>query len=220
MYGKLKQLIKVNENDRLFGAKCDKCGSGFSRSDFVMRAKAKIYHIECFRCTACQRQLVPGDEFALRDDGLYCKDDHEVNTNIVNSASTAAALLEAKTENSNSSSSATFTKSNNNNNNNLSFNHNISNSSLACSTETSGRHSRANSNDSHSGTWSITYIITCYCFRECALQRSASRLHRNTRQPITSITQPFAKGSNQLGTNVNAITDQRLYALLSASIEP
>lgn len=44
-----------------------------------MRAKSKIYHIECFRCSACARQLVPGDEFALRDGGaLYCKEDHDV----------------------------------------------------------------------------------------------------------------------------------------------
>uniref|UniRef100_A0A8W7NZZ0 Insulin gene enhancer protein ISL-1 n=1 Tax=Anopheles coluzzii TaxID=1518534 RepID=A0A8W7NZZ0_ANOCL len=57
---------------RLFGTKCDKCGSSFSKNDFVMRAKTKIYHIECFRCSACARQLIPGDEFALRDGGsLY-----------------------------------------------------------------------------------------------------------------------------------------------------
>lgn len=43
-----------------------------------MRAKTKIYHVDCFRCTACERQLVPGDEFALREDGLFCKEDHEV----------------------------------------------------------------------------------------------------------------------------------------------
>ena len=64
-----------------------------------MRAKTKIYHIECFRCSACARQLIPGklllvnafksllieiiwnigDEFALRDGGsLYCKEDHDV----------------------------------------------------------------------------------------------------------------------------------------------
>ncbi|XP_022903504.1 insulin gene enhancer protein ISL-1 isoform X2 [Onthophagus taurus] len=64
---------------RLFGARCDKCGNSFSKSDFVMRAKNKIYHVECFRCVACTRQLVPGDEFALRDGGaLYCKEDHDV----------------------------------------------------------------------------------------------------------------------------------------------
>lgn len=43
-----------------------------------MRAKTKIYHIDCFRCTACERQLIPGDEFALRDGGsLFCKEDHD-----------------------------------------------------------------------------------------------------------------------------------------------
>ena len=41
-----------------------------------MRAKNKIFHLECFRCVACDKQLVPGDEFALRPDGLVCKEDH------------------------------------------------------------------------------------------------------------------------------------------------
>ncbi|KAI0235414.1 Insulin gene enhancer protein ISL-1 [Lamellibrachia satsuma] len=63
---------------RLFGTKCAKCGQGFSKNDFVMRACAKVYHIDCFRCVACSRQLIPGDEFALRDDGLFCKADHDV----------------------------------------------------------------------------------------------------------------------------------------------
>ncbi|ALC39982.1 tup [Drosophila busckii] len=44
---------------RLFGTKCDKCGNSFSKNDFVMRAKTKIFHIECFRCSACARQLLP-----------------------------------------------------------------------------------------------------------------------------------------------------------------
>ena len=48
-----------------------------------MRAKNKIFHLECFRCVACEKQLVPGDEFALRDDGLFCRvccrEDHQDN---------------------------------------------------------------------------------------------------------------------------------------------
>ncbi|XP_054714330.1 insulin gene enhancer protein ISL-1-like isoform X2 [Uloborus diversus] len=62
---------------RLFGIKCARCSVSFSKSDFVMRARNKIYHIECFRCVTCTRQLLPGDEFALRDDGLFCKADND-----------------------------------------------------------------------------------------------------------------------------------------------
>ncbi|KAM7077434.1 insulin gene enhancer protein ISL-1 isoform 1-T2 [Ciconia maguari] len=65
-------------NRRLYGIKCAKCSIGFSKNDFVMRARAKVYHIECFRCVACSRQLIPGDEFALREDGLFCRADHDV----------------------------------------------------------------------------------------------------------------------------------------------
>ena len=61
---------------RLFGTKCEKCHHSFGKNDFVMRAKNKIFHLECFRCTACQKQLIPGEEFALNNDGtLFCKED-------------------------------------------------------------------------------------------------------------------------------------------------
>lgn len=63
---------------RLYGIKCAKCNIGFTKNDFVMRARSKVYHIECFRCVACSRQLIPGDEFALREDGLFCRADHDV----------------------------------------------------------------------------------------------------------------------------------------------
>ncbi|XP_061428478.1 insulin gene enhancer protein ISL-1-like isoform X1 [Lethenteron reissneri] len=63
---------------RLFGIKCAKCGVGFSKTDFVMRVRTQVFHLECFRCVACSRQLIPGDEFALREDGLFCRADHEL----------------------------------------------------------------------------------------------------------------------------------------------
>eukprot|EP00090_Calanus_glacialis_P030064 TRINITY_DN4832_c0_g1_i1.p1 TRINITY_DN4832_c0_g1~~TRINITY_DN4832_c0_g1_i1.p1 ORF type:complete len:469 (-),score=47.87 TRINITY_DN4832_c0_g1_i1:419-1825(-) len=63
---------------RLYGARCSACQTVFTKNDFVMRAKTKMFHLECFRCAACRRHLVPGDEFALHGDGIYCKDDHEL----------------------------------------------------------------------------------------------------------------------------------------------
>ncbi|XP_060115927.1 insulin gene enhancer protein ISL-2 isoform X1 [Heteronotia binoei] len=63
---------------RLFGVKCAKCAAGFSSSDLVMRARDHVYHLECFRCSVCSRQLLPGDEFSLRDHELLCRADHSL----------------------------------------------------------------------------------------------------------------------------------------------
>ncbi|KAI8126705.1 Insulin gene enhancer protein isl-1 [Lucilia cuprina] len=117
---------------RLFGTKCDKCGNSFSKNDFVMRAKTKIFHIECFRCSACARQLLPGDEFALRDGGiLYCKEDHDVLEKSSQSSLTSSSL---ESNNNNSC-------SNNNNHSSLSNNNHSSElGSMSDSGSESGSH--------------------------------------------------------------------------------
>ena len=74
----------------MFGTRCAKCGASFARSDLVMKAKAHIFHVDCFRCEVCSRQLVAGDEFAVRPDArLLCKADHEA-AYVTNSGADAA----------------------------------------------------------------------------------------------------------------------------------
>ena len=60
---------------RLFGVKCSGCGLGFDSVNLVMRARERVYHVDCFRCVACRRRLDSGDEFAARrgDGGLVCR---------------------------------------------------------------------------------------------------------------------------------------------------
>lgn len=79
-----------------------------------MRARENAYHIECFRCVACSRQLIPGDEFALRDDGLFCKADHDVVER--------ASIKDENSDCESSPSSKSVTSLNNNNNNNTNNN--------------------------------------------------------------------------------------------------
>ncbi|CAF3534782.1 unnamed protein product [Rotaria socialis] len=64
-----------------FGTKCAACGNGIPPSDVVQRANDYLYHLGCFSCLICHRQLKTGDEFYLIDDQkLVCKIDYEALT--------------------------------------------------------------------------------------------------------------------------------------------
>lgn len=44
----------------------------------VRKAQDFVYHLHCFACIICNRQLATGDEFYLMEDGrLVCKEDYE-----------------------------------------------------------------------------------------------------------------------------------------------
>uniref|UniRef100_A0A0M3HUK3 Homeobox domain-containing protein n=1 Tax=Ascaris lumbricoides TaxID=6252 RepID=A0A0M3HUK3_ASCLU len=42
-----------------------------------MRARHLVYHVNCFTCLSCEKRLVPGEEFIIKDDELYCRADCE-----------------------------------------------------------------------------------------------------------------------------------------------
>lgn len=63
---------------RRFGTKCAGCEQGIAPSQVVRRAQQNVYHLECFQCLICGRQLDTGDEFYLMEDRkLVCKPDYE-----------------------------------------------------------------------------------------------------------------------------------------------
>ncbi|XP_052231354.1 LIM/homeobox protein Lhx3-like [Dreissena polymorpha] len=63
---------------RHFGTKCAGCDKGIPPTEVVRRAQDHVYHLECFACLMCSRQLNTGDEFYLMEDRkLVCKTDYE-----------------------------------------------------------------------------------------------------------------------------------------------
>ncbi|XP_076352144.1 LIM/homeobox protein Lhx3-like isoform X2 [Tachypleus tridentatus] len=61
-----------------FGTKCANCEQGIPPNQVVRRAQDSVYHLHCFSCILCKRQLNTGDQFYLMEDNkLVCKIDYE-----------------------------------------------------------------------------------------------------------------------------------------------
>lgn len=72
---------------RLFAAKCSGCMEKIAPTEFVMRALECVYHLGCFCCCVCERQLRKGDEFVLKEGQLLCKGDYEKEKDLLSSVS-------------------------------------------------------------------------------------------------------------------------------------
>ncbi|XP_076436153.1 LIM/homeobox protein Lhx3-like [Babylonia areolata] len=71
-------VMNTAQNHRRFGTKCAGCDKGIPPTEVVRRAQENVYHLDCFSCLMCSRQLNTGDEFYLMEDKkLVCKADYE-----------------------------------------------------------------------------------------------------------------------------------------------
>ncbi|XP_048196876.1 LIM/homeobox protein Lhx5 [Perognathus longimembris pacificus] len=71
------KLYCKNDFFRRFGTKCAGCAQGISPSDLVRKARSKVFHLNCFTCLVCNKQLSTGEELYVIDENKFvCKDDY------------------------------------------------------------------------------------------------------------------------------------------------
>lgn len=66
---------------RRYGTKCGGCAQGISPSDLVRKARSKVFHLNCFTCIMCNKQLSTGEELYVLDEHKFvCKEDYINNS--------------------------------------------------------------------------------------------------------------------------------------------
>ena len=71
------EFTAVSLSCRRFGTKCGGCSLGISPNDLVRRARNKVFHLKCFTCVMCRKQLSTGEELYVIDENRFiCKEDY------------------------------------------------------------------------------------------------------------------------------------------------
>ncbi|KAL6463372.1 hypothetical protein MHYP_G00277630 [Metynnis hypsauchen] len=66
---------------RRFGTKCAGCSQVISPTDLVRKARSKVFHLNCFTCIMCNKQLSTGEElYILEESKFLCKEDYLNNS--------------------------------------------------------------------------------------------------------------------------------------------
>ncbi|XP_023349154.1 LIM/homeobox protein Awh isoform X2 [Eurytemora carolleeae] len=67
------KILCRQDYTKIFGTRCSKCCHLITQNDWIRRAGEQVFHLACFACDSCTRQLSTGEEFGLVESRVLCK---------------------------------------------------------------------------------------------------------------------------------------------------
>ena len=78
-YRSYQRIIEDCCFHRRYGTKCSGCDEGILPTNLVRRAKGMVFHVECFCCSMCMKEISTGDElYHIGGNKFVCKDDYDL----------------------------------------------------------------------------------------------------------------------------------------------
>ncbi|XP_065892256.1 LIM/homeobox protein Lhx5-like [Dysidea avara] len=79
---------------RRFGTKCSGCNIGMCPEDLVRKAINKVFHVHCFVCSVCRRQLDTGEQlYLVQGEKFLCERDYIQSTQVSSHAPSMSTVM-------------------------------------------------------------------------------------------------------------------------------